>query len=237
MTKEQPAAIAQIVNADSATPAAARATDLIQNASESASEVARQLNASIEASSLARKLGQITAASDLMKSVNGATEASSMARTLRQITAVSDLMKQLDPVNFKSVEKRAAATYLEAASPKELTYSTISRLLDLQGLTRNGSATDKGSNRLAVKTETPTADAVTALAANTLPALTTAADLGRLVAARRKARKLTQQQFADLAGVGRRFLSELENGKATVEFDKALQVAHAAGISLFARAD
>ncbi|WP_350297411.1 helix-turn-helix transcriptional regulator [Agrobacterium arsenijevicii] len=60
-------------------------------------------------------------------------------------------------------------------------------------------------------------------------------DLGRMVRRLRESRKLSQQEFADLAGVGRRFLSELENGKPTLEFEKVLQVARAAGISLFAR--
>ncbi|WP_416068633.1 helix-turn-helix transcriptional regulator (plasmid) [Rhizobium sp. YTUHZ045] len=60
------------------------------------------------------------------------------------------------------------------------------------------------------------------------------ADLGHIVRKAREARKLSQQEFADLAGVGRRFISELENGKATLEFQKVLKVAHAAGISIFA---
>jgi HTH-type transcriptional regulator/antitoxin HipB len=41
--------------------------------------------------------------------------------------------------------------------------------------------------------------------------------------------------FADLVGVGRRFISELENGKATLELGKVLQVASATGIDLLAR--
>ncbi|CEJ10666.1 anaerobic benzoate catabolism transcriptional regulator [bacterium YEK0313] len=60
------------------------------------------------------------------------------------------------------------------------------------------------------------------------------AGMGRIIKDARVARGLSQQQFADLAGVGRRFLSELENGKATVEFGKVLAVAIAAGIDLFA---
>ena len=68
-----------------------------------------------------------------------------------------------------------------------------------------------------------------------LSKITTAVDIGRLVLAARQKQALSQQSFADLAGVGRRFISELENGKATLEFDKVLQVAAAIGIDLFAK--
>jgi y4mF family transcriptional regulator len=66
-------------------------------------------------------------------------------------------------------------------------------------------------------------------------AITSPVDLGRLVRRVRKRRDFSQQAFADLAGVGRRFLSELENGKPTLELGKVLKVADAAGIALFAR--
>jgi len=65
--------------------------------------------------------------------------------------------------------------------------------------------------------------------------IASAHDLGQLVREARERRKLSQQAFADLAGVGRRFISELENGKATLEFDKVLQVASASGIDVQAR--
>jgi y4mF family transcriptional regulator len=65
-------------------------------------------------------------------------------------------------------------------------------------------------------------------------AISSPADLGRLVRAARKRRGVAQQVFADAAGVGRRFLSELENGKPTLELGKVLTVASAAGIVIFA---
>ena len=65
--------------------------------------------------------------------------------------------------------------------------------------------------------------------------ITTVLILGQMIRRSRESRKLNQQEFADLAGVGRRFLSELENGKSTVEFGKVLQVAKAAGLDLFAK--
>ena len=64
--------------------------------------------------------------------------------------------------------------------------------------------------------------------------ITSAADIGALVRAERKRMGLNQQAFADLAGVGRRFVSELEGGKPTLEFDRVLQVCAAAGIDLSA---
>ena len=61
------------------------------------------------------------------------------------------------------------------------------------------------------------------------------ADIGRMIRETRRRRKLSQLAFADLAGVGRRFLSELENGKATLEAGKVLQVLAVCKIELEAR--
>lgn len=70
---------------------------------------------------------------------------------------------------------------------------------------------------------------------NTPKPITTSKDLGERIKAARKANKHNQQELADLAGVGRRFVSELENGKSSLEFDKVITVAKAAGIDLLAR--
>jgi y4mF family transcriptional regulator len=51
----------------------------------------------------------------------------------------------------------------------------------------------------------------------------------------RKAMKLNQTEFAAHAGVGRRFISELEGGKGSLEFDKVLACAAAAGVDIAAR--
>jgi y4mF family transcriptional regulator len=58
--------------------------------------------------------------------------------------------------------------------------------------------------------------------------------LGTFIKSERTAKGLTQQQLADLAGVGRRFIVECEAGKPRLEFAKVLQVAAAAGIDIFA---
>lgn len=65
--------------------------------------------------------------------------------------------------------------------------------------------------------------------------LRTAADLGAMIRKARKAMKLNQTEFAAHAGVGRRFISELESGKGSLEFDKVLACAAAAGVDITAR--
>lgn len=57
-------------------------------------------------------------------------------------------------------------------------------------------------------------------------------DIGSRVRERRNAMGMTQQRFADLAGVGRRFLIELENGKPGLEIGRVLKVCKAAGVRL-----
>jgi len=48
----------------------------------------------------------------------------------------------------------------------------------------------------------------------------------------RKKAKLTQEDLALFAGVSRKFISELENEKQTLEIGKVLDVLNALGISL-----
>jgi HTH-type transcriptional regulator/antitoxin HipB len=58
------------------------------------------------------------------------------------------------------------------------------------------------------------------------------ADLGSLLRERRKALGYTQVRVADLCGRGTRFISDLENGKESIEFGKALTVLAVLGIDL-----
>lgn len=48
--------------------------------------------------------------------------------------------------------------------------------------------------------------------------------IGALLRRQRKQMKLTQNDVAGLCNVGTRFISELENGKPTIHFDKALKI-------------
>ena len=59
--------------------------------------------------------------------------------------------------------------------------------------------------------------------------------LGQAVRAKRKADGLTQTKAAALCGVGVRFISDLENGKSTVELGKALSVLGGLGLTIDVR--
>jgi y4mF family transcriptional regulator len=65
-----------------------------------------------------------------------------------------------------------------------------------------------------------------------MTAIRTAADFGRQLARARRGLGLTQRELALAAGVGERFIVELEAGKATAQLGKALAVAQAAGLRL-----
>ena len=66
--------------------------------------------------------------------------------------------------------------------------------------------------------------------------ITAVADLGPRIRKRRKALGFSQQQLADLSGVGRRFVSELEAGKSTLEFDRVLLCCRALGFDVLIKA-
>ena len=55
---------------------------------------------------------------------------------------------------------------------------------------------------------------------------------GRKVRQQRRKYGLRQAEVAALAGVGPRFVSELENGKSTLEMRRALRVAEIVGLTL-----
>lgn len=61
----------------------------------------------------------------------------------------------------------------------------------------------------------------------------TARDLGAFVRKARKSMNMTQATLAGLCGCGTRFVSDLEGGKPTVEFEMALRVAEAVGVRLY----
>lgn len=62
-----------------------------------------------------------------------------------------------------------------------------------------------------------------------------AAELGRKIKEKRKRLKINQSELAGLCNVGTRFISDLENGKPTIEFDKALKVAQSLGLKFITK--
>jgi HTH-type transcriptional regulator/antitoxin HipB len=61
----------------------------------------------------------------------------------------------------------------------------------------------------------------------------TSQELGALIRKKRREVKFRQADAADFAGVGERFLSELERGKSTAELGKALQVLYRFGLEVW----
>ncbi|HBA67160.1 MAG TPA: transcriptional regulator [Methylococcaceae bacterium] len=59
-----------------------------------------------------------------------------------------------------------------------------------------------------------------------------AMELGKIVASQRKAQRLTQSDLAGLAQTGTRFISNLENGKGTVQFDKTIHILNMLGLDV-----
>lgn len=58
------------------------------------------------------------------------------------------------------------------------------------------------------------------------------ATIGKFVASRRKALRLTQEELAFQSGLGYRFVREVEGGKPTVQFNKLEQLLAFLGFSL-----
>ena len=62
--------------------------------------------------------------------------------------------------------------------------------------------------------------------------LMTPEELGRIVKKERKAMALTQADLALTSGTGKRFISDLENGKPTCQIGKTLTVLKTLGLSV-----
>lgn len=60
-------------------------------------------------------------------------------------------------------------------------------------------------------------------------------DIGAAIRAKRAAIGMQQEQLAALAGVGPRFLSEVENGKESAEIGKVLHVLRRLGLEVSIR--
>lgn len=67
----------------------------------------------------------------------------------------------------------------------------------------------------------------------TMKRVLTTKDLGTAIRARRKELGYAQSELADFCGCGTRFISDLENGKDTIQFGKALDVASMLGLNMY----
>lgn len=59
------------------------------------------------------------------------------------------------------------------------------------------------------------------------------ADFGKAVKNRRKELGYTQKDLSEITGISSSFLSDLENGKATVELGKVLMVVSLLGLNIY----
>ena len=58
-------------------------------------------------------------------------------------------------------------------------------------------------------------------------------DIGLLIKTTRKAQGVTQEQLAGVANTGIRYISDLENGKPTIQVNKLLNVLSALGLGMY----
>ena len=58
-------------------------------------------------------------------------------------------------------------------------------------------------------------------------------DIGLLIKTTRKAQGVTHEQLAGVANTGIRFISDLENGKPTIQVNKLLNVLSALGLGMY----
>ena len=63
--------------------------------------------------------------------------------------------------------------------------------------------------------------------------LRTTKELGALVRETRMAQGISQEQLAGVANTGVRFVSDLENGKPTVQLEKVINVLEALGLGFY----
>lgn len=60
----------------------------------------------------------------------------------------------------------------------------------------------------------------------------TAADIGKTIKHRRKSLQLTQDELSQVVGVGRKFISSVENGKETAQIGLILDLCRELGLEL-----
>jgi y4mF family transcriptional regulator len=148
---------------------------------------------------------------------------SSTMRVLDDLQKFSKHQSAIQNLSAGGILKTAAQKLIEEHQKSSVIHQAISKLaanqLPYQSALQIASGQQKSEKTVVNRNNDPL----------TLPTL------GQLVRSTREASGKSQADFAALCGVGRRFLSELENGKPTLEIGKVMQVLAAAGIDLTAR--
>lgn len=183
------------------------------------------------------KLSELAKTSEMMKVVSAQQAAIEQAL---ELTKSSELMKAIS-TQQKMAERARASLQLprleeiakQATEAPAIASKSFAGLPRAHAIAKDAASTTPAPVEPALALPSPPAGRMDN-AASFIP-IRSAHEIGRLIRETRERRKLSQQAFADLVGVGRRFISELENGKATLEFDKVLQVALASGIDVLAR--
>lgn len=67
--------------------------------------------------------------------------------------------------------------------------------------------------------------------------ITNTSDVGEAIKSARKSQNMTQEQLAAVAGVGVRFVRELEQGKESCHISKAINVLNMLGLNLTLKGD
>ena len=67
------------------------------------------------------------------------------------------------------------------------------------------------------------------------PSIVTSADIGHLIRSERSRQALTQAELAERIGTTQRWISEIENGKASAEIGRVLRCLQALGLELEAQ--
>jgi len=66
-------------------------------------------------------------------------------------------------------------------------------------------------------------------------AITSVHEIGKLIRQTRKSQKMTQEDISGLAGLGNRFIIDLEHGKETIQAQKVIDVLNLLGLELIIR--
>jgi HTH-type transcriptional regulator/antitoxin HipB len=68
---------------------------------------------------------------------------------------------------------------------------------------------------------------------NTADRIKNPTDFGKIISSRRKALGYTQKYISEITGISASFISDLENGKPTVELGKAMMIASLLGLNIY----